>query len=455
MLVDSSQRIGRYAIYDEIAAGGMATVHLARQRGEAGFERTVAVKRLHPALAKDPDVAEAFANEARHVSRVQHANVVPVLDVVREAGELVLVMELVVGAPLSTLTKQARLQGRRTPANVAVAIVAGALRGLHAAHGAEDERSRPLLLVHRDVSPQNILVGVDGVARVLDFGIAKAMGQNPTTRGQLKGKPSYMSPEQLHGEAVDARTDVYAAAVVLWEVLTGQRLFAGDNDLAVSRKILSKNVDAPTRLEPTLPKALDALTLRGLARDPDERFATALEFAEALEQEVTPASASEVGAYLRELCAEDVLAIDEAKRRIEADESAAASEPPASRTGVSRFWYVALAGVVVVGGVLIGLRRTSSDAPTPTSAAAVPESHPSTAPIAQSAALPAAPGAASQTEAAPTASAPKPEASVLPRPAARPLRPPTPTAPAKKAKDCDPPYVVDQDGFHRMKPHCL
>ncbi len=454
--MDSSQRIGRYAIYDEIAAGGMATVHLARQRGEADFERTVAVKRLHPALAKDPDVAEAFANEARHVSRVQHANVVPVLDVVREAGELVLVMELVVGAPLSTLTKQARLQGRRTPPSVAVAIVADALRGLHAAHGAEDERSRPLLLVHRDVSPQNILVGVDGVARVLDFGIAKAMGQNPTTRGQLKGKPSYMSPEQLHGDEVDARTDVYAAAVVLWEVLTGQRLFAGDNDLAVSRKILSKTVDAPTRLDPKLPKALDALTLRGLDRDPDQRFATALEFAEALEKAVAPASASEVGAYLRELCATEVLAIEEAKRRVEADESAATSEPPPSGPTTSRLWYVALAAAVVVGGVFIGLRRTSPDVPARGSAsAAVPASRPSATPPVQSVKPPTSSGAGEHAPAAPTASVPKPQRSVAPRPPARSPRPKTPAAPTEKAKDCDPPYVVDQDGFHRMKPHCL
>ena len=455
MRVDSSQRIGRYAIFDEIAAGGMATVHLARQRGEAGFERTVAVKRLHPALAKDPDVAEAFANEARHVSRVQHANVVPVLDVVREAGQLVLVMELVVGAPLSTLAKQARLQGRRTPANVAVAIVAGALRGLHAAHGAEDERSRPLLLVHRDVSPQNILVGVDGVARVLDFGIAKAMGQNPSTRGQLKGKPSYMSPEQLHGDAVDARTDVYAAAVVLWEVLTGQRLFAGDNDLAVSRKILSKTVDAPTRLDPKLPKALDALTLRGLARDPGERFATALEFAEALEREVAPASASEVGAYLRELCAEDVQAIEDAKRRVEAEESAASSEPPPGGAATSRLWYVALAAAVVVGGVFIGLRGQQSSAPKAgLTAAEVTASAPPSAPRVASAKLPATAAAAARTQIAPSGSAPHPVGSAAAPPAPR-VRPPIVRTPPKKAKDCDPPYVIDQDGFHRMKPHCL
>ena len=217
---------GRYALYGPIATGGMATVHFGRQLGAAGFARTVAVKRLRGEYLESHEFVSTLLDEARLASRIRHPNVVATLDMVTEDDELFLVMEYVAGESLSRLlARVARDRGRVAP-RVATGILCGVLHALHAAHEATDERGEPLGIVHRDVSPQNVLVGSDGLARLLDFGIAKGKGRLQTTRaGQLKGKVGYMAPEQILGEEPDRRSDVYAASVVLWEVLTGRRLF--------------------------------------------------------------------------------------------------------------------------------------------------------------------------------------------------------------------------------------
>src|SRR5687767_6563935 len=190
----------------------MARVHLGRLMGPAGFARTVAIKRLHEGLARSPEAAATLLDEARLAARVQHPNVVAILDVLAVDGELTLVMEYVHGESLAVLLRAARARGEVVPPPVAVQIVREVLAGLHAAHEARSEAGEPLGLVHRDVSPQNILVGLDGAARVFDFGIAKAAGRyQETATGQLKGKVSYMAPEQLLGQAVDRRADVFAA----------------------------------------------------------------------------------------------------------------------------------------------------------------------------------------------------------------------------------------------------
>jgi serine/threonine-protein kinase len=240
-------RIDRYELYDVIASGGMATVHLGRLVGPAGFGRTVAIKRLHPHLAKEPEFVAMLTDEARVTSRIGHPNIVPTLDVVASRGELFLVMEYVPGLTLAELMKNVVRDGERIPVPIACAILAGVLRGLDAAHEARDESARSLEVVHRDVSPQNILVGADGVARLLDFGIAKAVGRLHTTRdGELKGKVAYMAPEQLGARLVDRRTDIYAASVVLWEALTGERLFGGDDAATVFGNVMQKKVPAPS-----------------------------------------------------------------------------------------------------------------------------------------------------------------------------------------------------------------
>jgi ABC-type multidrug transport system ATPase subunit/predicted Ser/Thr protein kinase len=293
---------GRYLVYDEIAAGGMATVHLGKIRGPFGFASTVAIKRLHPILAKNPEFVAMFLDEARLASRVRHPNVVPVLDVVAEEGELSLIMEYVEGESLAQLVRLAGEAKALVPVPIAVAIVASILNGLHAAHEARDEQGVLLGLVHRDVSPQNVIVGSDGVVRLIDFGIAKAAGRSGVSRnGQLKGKIAYVAPEQIRGGAVNARTDVYGASVLLWELLAGERLFDGETEGMIIGRVLDDLVPPPSSLRPDLPRALDAITLRGLDRAPERRFDSARAMARALESAVLPAAAHTIGEWVQSL----------------------------------------------------------------------------------------------------------------------------------------------------------
>ena len=294
---------GRYALCGRIASGGMATVHLARQLGAGGFARIVAVKRLHERYARDPEFVAMFLDEARIVARIRHPNVVQTIDVVTEDFELFLVMEYIHGESLLHMMHMASREKTPLPIPVVGAVLVGALLGLHEAHDARSETGVPLGIVHRDVSPHNVLVGVDGTARVLDFGVAKASERIQTTLdGQLKGKLSYMAPEQITNQPMDRRTDVYSAAVVLWEALTGLKLFHGASEGAVINKILLETVRPPSRLNASVPAALDAVVMRGLARDPSARFGSAREMAVAIEQATPLASASVVGALLSASC---------------------------------------------------------------------------------------------------------------------------------------------------------
>jgi serine/threonine-protein kinase len=294
--------LGRYLILDEIGSGGMASVHLALHVGPLGFKRTVAIKRLHPQLAKDAEFVAMFIDEARLAARVQHPSVVATIDVVAAPNELLLVMEYVHGETLSRLWRASLDRLERTPPAVASAIVRDALYGLHAAHEARDEQNRPLSIVHRDVSPQNLLVGVDGVARMVDFGVAKASVRSTVTRdGQVKGKLAYMAPEQLRGRPVDRRADVFAASIVLWELLTGERLFRFDDVGEAVHSILHEPPRPPSSTGGALPPGLDEVVLRGLARDPADRYATARDMAAALEGVCPPARAIDVGRWVESL----------------------------------------------------------------------------------------------------------------------------------------------------------
>ena len=295
-------------MYGEIAAGGMATVHYGRLSGQAGFSRTVAIKRLHPQYAKDPEFVTMFLDEALLAARIRHPNVVSTLDVVATSEEIFLVMEYVQGESLARLMKAVRAGMTAADTRIVATIVSGVLHGLHAAHEARDEQGVPLNIVHRDVSPQNILAGVDGVARVLDFGVAKAAGRVQTTReGQLKGKIAYMAPEQLHGAPVTRQTDVYASAVVAWEGLTGKRLFQFDNEAALVTAILQGRIPPPSEAAPHVPAAFDRVVMRGLERDASKRYATAREMAVDLEKCVGIASASEVGEWVERLAGDELL----------------------------------------------------------------------------------------------------------------------------------------------------
>jgi eukaryotic-like serine/threonine-protein kinase len=321
------ERIGRYILCDEIAAGGMASVYFARLVGDVGFARTVAVKRLHGGIAKDPEFVSMFLDEARITGRIRHPHVVPTLDVVNTRGELFVVMEYVHGESLGRLFTTLTASDGRVPPDIAVACLSDALHGLHAAHEAKDEHNESLGIVHRDVSPQNILVGVDGVSRMLDFGVAKAMGRLSITRdGAVKGKLAYMAPEQLYGGELTRLADVYAAAVCLWEVLSGRRLFFGRSEGETVTNVLSEKVAPPSTHNPDVSPALDEAVMKGLSREPTERWQSAREFALALEK-VGRASASEVGAWVEALAGPD---LEERARSLAAVESLKLTTPASS-----------------------------------------------------------------------------------------------------------------------------
>jgi serine/threonine-protein kinase len=276
----------------------MATIHIGRLLGPVGFSRTVAIKRLHAQFAKDPDFVSMFLDEARLAARIRHPNVIGTLDVVALEGELFLVMEYVPGESFARLWRTTLETGRTIPLPIVSAIVIGVLDGLHAAHEATDDNGEPLGIVHRDVSPHNVLVGTDGISRVLDFGVAKAAGRLQSTHnGQLKGKISYMAPEQVQG-MVDRTSDVYSASVVLWEALTGKRLFFAETQAKTLANVLYPRVEAPGRQVPSIPRELDAIVMRGLDPNPAGRFPTAREMAQALQHVVPPATAYDVGDWV-------------------------------------------------------------------------------------------------------------------------------------------------------------
>ncbi len=355
----SPRRLGRYLLFKELASGGMATVYLGRLVGPAGFARAVAIKRLHAHLAQDPQFVAMFLDEARIAARIRHPNVVPTVDVVAEPTELFIVMEYVHGTSLSRVIKALRDRGdARLPLPIASAVAVGMLAGLHAAHEATSEELQPLGVVHRDVSAPNVLLGADGVPRLLDFGIAKAFGRAQVTRdGQVKGKLPYMAPEQLKSEDLDRRVDVWATGVVLWEMITGQRLFDGD-DGAIVFKVLDQPIAPPCQLAGQPHEALDAVVLRALSRDRDLRFPTAQAMLEALERACPPASSNQLARWLGELVADELYERRQAVAELETTQTdappltvrgaglAAAGHPaPAAR----RSWLWAAAGALLLG----------------------------------------------------------------------------------------------------------
>jgi len=508
--------VGRYALHHEIASGGMAVVHIGRLLGPVGFARTVAIKRLHPHLARNPEFVAMFLDEARLAARIRHPNVVSTLDVVATDGELFVVMEYVPGDALARLLHAARERGEAVPLPVAASVMVDVLHGLHAAHEASDERGQPLGLVHRDVSPHNVLVGTDGAAHLIDFGIAKAAGRAQVTReGQLKGKLAYMAPEQLKGGAarVDRRADVFGASVVFWEMLTGKRLFEGEDEGEIYGKVLRADVVKPSKVAGGDRDRTDAIVLRGLARNPDKRYPTARAMALAIEQELPLAPASQVGQWVEklggEILAERALRIAEVEGAPEGtappprvsrppDAASVATAPgrgrpepdepslvatrqmtrnlarapvvDAAQTDTSlvssdlekpprtRRAYVAgasLAALLVVGGGLVLASRSSPPVVAQGLTPSAPATQESSAPSAQ-------PTAAGSTAAPATAVADdaiQPSALPLAPPAPHGPRPAMPTRHAQPPAGpplpgCDPPYTVDANGYRKYKREC-
>jgi eukaryotic-like serine/threonine-protein kinase len=305
-VASSPSAVAEYVLGERLAAGGWGTVHLGLKLGALGFRRLVAIKRLHPHLADDAEFVARFKEEIRLVSRFTHPNIVQTFDVVESPQELALIMEFADGVTLQELLVDAREAGVGVPPAVTVGILCQVLHGLHAAHEATDDRGRPLQIVHRDVSPQNVIVGKDGLVKVLDFGIAKAIdGSHVTRTGQLSGKVAYMAPEQVLLRALDRRTDVFAAGIVLWEALTGERLFRlpGTPESAALTNILELRVRPPSAVRRETSVELDRIVLRALERDPARRFGSARDFALALEDAMLVASASDIAGTTSRLCA--------------------------------------------------------------------------------------------------------------------------------------------------------
>jgi serine/threonine-protein kinase len=452
----------------------MATVHLGRLVGPAGFTRTVAIKKLHPQFAKDEEFSSMFLDEARIAARIRHPNALTALDVVASKGELYIVMDYIHGESLGKL-----LRGGPVPLAVASSVNTQALLGLHAAHEALDDQGKPLEIVHRDVSPQNILVGVDGVARVVDFGIAKAASRVHTTQaGKIKGKLSYMSPQQVQSEDVDRRADIFAAGVVLWESVVGRKLLAR-GDATITRVTLWQGI--PEEDLALVPGFLQPIIKRALARDPDERYATAREMALALAEAVPPASSMEVGDWVeqraRQVLADRARAVSDVERQTTTSSDvrpAFSSGFPQSgeetRTALSstdlvpssraepkkRKRLVVLFGAAAAVLLLLGALKFRGPEPAATPVAAAPVAPAPVQPVAAPPATPAAPTAA--------VSPPPLEPEPAPAPSAAPARAKravtstsnatTKAAPAVK-KNCTPPFDIGKDGIKHFKPECF
>lgn len=274
--------IGRYQIVGPLATGGMAQILLGSLAGPEGFRRPVVIKRVLPHLAEKREFKTMFIDEARLVAGIRHSNVVTVYELGSEGGELFLVMEYLEGESVAALLRRLQKDNVRLPPEIAAYIAAEAAAGLHAAHEYVDDSGVPQQVVHRDVSPQNLIVNYDGSIKVIDFGIARAKDRGTKTRaGALKGKFAYMAPEQASRGEIDRRVDVYALGVVLHEMLTGKRLFVG-TEAEMIKAICFEHVPTPREFVPDIPEELEAIVLRAMSRDVNTRYPTAAAFRQAL-----------------------------------------------------------------------------------------------------------------------------------------------------------------------------
>lgn len=326
------KRVGRFDILMPIASGGMAVVYLARARGAGGFERDVALKLTHPHLRETEEFARQLVEEAKLTARIRHPNVVGVLDVGEDPLGVFLVLEYVEGTTLAGLKRSAAKLATPLPLRVGARVVIDALLGLHAAHELRGDDGEPLGLVHRDFSPQNILVGMDGKSKLTDFGVAKAASRlGHTATGTVKGKTHYMSPEQARGQKLDRRCDVWAAGVILWELIARQRLYPEDNDAAVILRLVSQSPPRLRSLHPDIPRALDDAVASALTIDPLERCPTAeilaSEIAIALEDFGGVASHEEVAAFVGRAVGEQIQKRRKAAQRKLEERTSAAATP--------------------------------------------------------------------------------------------------------------------------------
>jgi len=491
------EAVGKYRIVMPLGQGGTADVYLAVADGPSGFTKLVVVKVLRKSLASDADFRLMFVSEARLAARLHHPNIVQTNEVIEVDGASVLVMEYLDGQPLSQVIVRGK-QGAFTLA-MQLRVLVDALAGLHAAHELADFDGTPLGVVHRDVSPHNLFVTLEGHAKVLDFGIAKLERSLVETEvGTVKGKLRYMAPEQIAGDKLDRRADIYAAGVILWEALTGERMWKVSQEQEIRARVLAGDLPMPETARPDVPPALARICRRALARAPGDRYATAAQLADELEAAMTElglaASHREIGAMVAHLF-EDVRA--ETKRTIEAKlgrASMATGLAAVSDTGETRIarspqrqrrWAL-IGGVTasVIALLAVVIWRVAGGAPeaesAPSAAAARPGvgalAPPAPAPKPQTnltATSPDATAKPDETAATPAAAprAPRPSGAAAAKMTAKRLQPaaapsggappaadvalPPATSPAPPPPDCAHPFFVDKDGIKRFRPECM
>jgi serine/threonine-protein kinase len=366
MVPVDKRRFGRYSLLYRFGAGGMASVYLARLMGAQGFEKLIALKVIHDRLADDPTFVKMFIDEARLASRINHPNVAQTFEFGRVAQTYFIAMEYVEGESLSTILKH-----RRPAATASARIIADAAAGLHAAHETRGADGKLLDVVHRDVSPHNIMVSYSGSVKLVDFGVARARGKLHTTQeGSLKGKFSYMAPELIEHVPVDRRTDVFSLGIVLYEMIAHRRLFKGENEAESLNKVLNLEIKPPSEFTDDCPAALEAVVMRALERKKDDRFTTAQEMQQALERFLMEAGEvvlpADVGKMMHEVfhdrieekrlllerCADAALDV---VPEVEGHSASTLGLPTTTKPGVqSPRWMVAL-GVSLLGLAAVAL----------------------------------------------------------------------------------------------------
>lgn len=369
------RQLGRYQLLGQLALGGMAEIHLARLAGEAGFEKTVVVKRLLPELVASPAFVAMFLDEGKLVARLDHPNICEVHELGRDGAEYFLAMPYLDGVPVTELIARPRDPDRISEMRVACSVILQACAGLHHAHELRDADGHPAGLVHRDVSPSNLFVTAAGTVKVLDFGVAKVRGAAETEAGTIKGKTQYMAPEQLLGEPLDRRCDVFALGIVLYELATHQRLFKRPSDYLAARAILEEPIPRADEADPAIPAAIAEVIATALARDRTARYPDAAALARALEEALVPhggpASAAAIAAVVtatdeltaqrtrqaRVIAEASSLALDASATRPLHGEATIVTPRPPSRVPLVVGAGLLVVGLVVVLGILPMIRR--------------------------------------------------------------------------------------------------
>ncbi len=331
-MASADKRFGKYNLLHRLAVGGMAEIFIARHQGLQGFSRKIVIKRIRPHLSKEQTFVTMFLNEAKLAAQLNHSNICQIYDLGRIDESYFIAMEYVRGRDMRQVVSRADKKGIKFPLEYALKVTSAVCEGLYYAHRKLDDQGRPLHIVHRDVTPENVMVSFDGEVKILDFGIAKAETTVSETRvGEIKGKLGYMSPEQVMGKSLDQRSDVFSLGVVLYEWLTGHKPFSGQNDVDVLKAVADAKVYPPSSFRPDLPPQVEAIALKALARNREERHQTAWELQYDINQflsghEFNPTNIH-LSNFLRQLFAEDIAREDQALACAEAEQDAAPDRP--------------------------------------------------------------------------------------------------------------------------------